>query len=69
MPSLAGTTPHHVLTTGQGLPSIMLPFAPADENHHGPNESMKLSLFRRGAHTAARLIEILAALSKPEGAA
>ncbi|MGW3960876.1 M20/M25/M40 family metallo-hydrolase [Amycolatopsis sp. NPDC005003] len=78
VPSLAGTTPDHVFTTVLGLPAIMLPFAPADENHHGPNESMKLSLFRRGTHTVARLIEILAAharpatvaaLSKPEGAA
>src|SRR6266536_1782401 len=40
VPSLAGTTPDYVFTRLLGVPSIMVPFAPADENHHAPNESM-----------------------------
>jgi len=60
VPSLAGTTPDYVFTKLLGMPSIMLPFAPADENHHAPNESMKVSLFLGGIRTSARLIELLA---------
>ncbi|GII79738.1 peptidase M20 [Sphaerisporangium rufum] len=60
VPSLAGTTPDYVFTKLLGMPAVMLPFAPTDENHHGPNESMKISLFLRGVHASARLIELLA---------
>lgn len=60
VPSLAGTTPDYVFTKLLGIPSIMLPFAPADENHHAPNESMKISLFFGGTRASARLIELLA---------
>lgn len=59
IPSLAGTTPDYVFTKILGIPSIMVPLAPADENHHGPNESMKVSLFMRGVQFYASLIEIL----------
>jgi acetylornithine deacetylase/succinyl-diaminopimelate desuccinylase-like protein len=61
VPSLAGTTPDHVFTRQLGIPAILVPLAPADENHHGPNESMKLSLFFRGIRLVAHLIEVLAA--------
>jgi acetylornithine deacetylase/succinyl-diaminopimelate desuccinylase-like protein len=60
VPSLAGTTPDYVFTKLLDVPAMMLPFAPTDENHHGPNESMKISLFLRGVHVAGRLIELLA---------
>ena len=61
IPSLAGTTPDWVFTQMLGMPSIMVPLAPADENHHGPNESMKVSLFMRGVKFYASLIGLLAA--------
>ena len=60
VPSLAGTTPDYVFTKLLGMPAVMLPFAPADENHHAPNESMKISLFLGGIRTAATLIGLLA---------
>lgn len=60
VPSLAGTTPDYVFTKMLGIPAFMLPFAPADENHHGPNESMKISLFEQGIAASARLMELLA---------
>ena len=60
VPSLAGTTPDYVFTKLLGVPSIMLPFAPADENHHAPNESMKISLFLAGTRASARIIGDLA---------
>jgi acetylornithine deacetylase/succinyl-diaminopimelate desuccinylase-like protein len=61
VPSLAGTTPDYVFTKLLGVPSIMLPFAPSDEHHHAPNESMKISLFLGGMRASARLIELIAA--------
>jgi acetylornithine deacetylase/succinyl-diaminopimelate desuccinylase-like protein len=59
IPSLAGTTPDWVFTKLLGVPSVMVPLAPADENHHGPNESMKVSLFMRGVQFYATLIDLL----------
>ncbi|MEV6345283.1 M20/M25/M40 family metallo-hydrolase [Actinoplanes sp. NPDC051851] len=56
VPSLAGTTPDYVFTKLLGVPSIMLPFAPTDENHHAPNESTKVSLFLAGTRASARII-------------
>lgn len=60
VPSLAGTTPDYVFTQMLGMPSIMVPLAPTDENHHGPNESMKISLFMQGIQFYATLIDLLA---------
>jgi acetylornithine deacetylase/succinyl-diaminopimelate desuccinylase-like protein len=59
IPSLAGTTPDWVFTKLLGMPSIMVPLGPSDENHHGPNESMKVSLFLRGVEFYASLIGLL----------
>jgi acetylornithine deacetylase/succinyl-diaminopimelate desuccinylase-like protein len=66
VPSLAGTTPDYVFTKMLGIPAIMLPFAPTDENHHGPNESMKISLFLDGVRASARLIEVIAEACRAE---
>jgi acetylornithine deacetylase/succinyl-diaminopimelate desuccinylase-like protein len=60
VPSLSGTTPDWVFTKVLGLPTFMVPFGPVDENHHGPNESMKTSLLLGGIKTVATLIGELA---------
>jgi acetylornithine deacetylase/succinyl-diaminopimelate desuccinylase-like protein len=65
VPSLAGTTPDWVFTQVLGIPSIMVPLAPTDENHHGPNESMKVSLFLQGIRFYASLIGLLASNPHP----
>lgn len=57
VPSLGGTTPDFVFTRLLGLPSIVVPLAPYDENNHAPNESTKVSLFLAGVRTGLRLIE------------
>jgi acetylornithine deacetylase/succinyl-diaminopimelate desuccinylase-like protein len=57
VPSLGGTTPDYVFTRILGLPSIVVPLAPYDENNHAPNESTKVSLFLAGVRTGLRLIE------------
>ena len=60
VPSLGGTTPDFVFTRLLGLPSIVVPLAPYDENNHAPNESTKVSLFLAGVRSGLHLIEALA---------
>jgi acetylornithine deacetylase/succinyl-diaminopimelate desuccinylase-like protein len=57
VPSLGGTTPDYVFTKLLGLPSIVVPLAPYDENNHAPNESTKVSLYLAGIRSGMRLIE------------
>ena len=59
VPSLGGTTPDFVFTRLLGLPSIVVPLAPYDENNHAPNESTKVSLYLAGIRCGMRLIEAL----------
>jgi acetylornithine deacetylase/succinyl-diaminopimelate desuccinylase-like protein len=63
VPSLGGTTPDYVFTKLLGLPSIVVPLAPYDENNHAPNESTKVSLYLAGIRSGMRLIEALGAHS------
>lgn len=60
VPSLGGTTPDFVFTRILGLPSIVVPLAPYDENNHAPNESTKVSLYLAGIRSGLHLIEALA---------
>jgi acetylornithine deacetylase/succinyl-diaminopimelate desuccinylase-like protein len=60
VPSLGGTTPDYVFTRLLGLPSIVVPLAPYDENNHAPNESTKVSLYLAGVRSGMCLIEALA---------
>ena len=61
VPSLGGTTPDYVFTRLLGLPSIVVPLAPYDENNHAPNESTKVSLYLAGVRSGLHLIGALAA--------
>lgn len=60
VPSLGGTTPDFVFTRILGLPSIVVPLAPYDENNHAPNESTKVSLYLAGVRCGMHLLEALA---------
>jgi acetylornithine deacetylase/succinyl-diaminopimelate desuccinylase-like protein len=60
VPSLGGTTPDYVFTRMLGLPSIVVPLAPYDENNHAPNESTKVSLYLAGVRTGLALIQSFA---------
>ncbi|HET6265674.1 MAG TPA: M20/M25/M40 family metallo-hydrolase [Usitatibacter sp.] len=61
VPSLGGTTPDFVFTKLLGIPSIVIPLAPYDENNHAPNESTKVSLYLAGIRSGLHLLEALAA--------
>jgi len=67
VPSLGGTTPDWVFTKLLGLPSIVVPLAPYDENNHAPNESTKVSIYLAGIRSAMRLIAALGARGRPPG--
>ena len=60
VPSLGGTTPDFVFTRLLGIPSIVVPLAPYDENNHAPNESTKVSLYLAGVRSALYLLESFA---------
>lgn len=57
VPSLGGTTPDFVFTRLLGLPSIVVPLAPYDENNHAPNESTKVSLYLAGVRSGLHFLE------------
>ena len=57
VPSLGGTTPDFVFTGILGLPSIVVPLAPYDENNHAPNESTKVSLYLAGIRSGLHFLE------------
>ena len=61
VPALGGTTPDFVFTRLLGLPSIVVPLAPYDENNHAPNESTRVSLYLAGVRSGLHLLEALAA--------
>ncbi|MBI3393137.1 MAG: M20/M25/M40 family metallo-hydrolase [Nitrospirae bacterium] len=60
VPSLGGTTPDYLFTKVLEIPSIVVPFAPYDENNHAPNESTKISLYLNGIRSTAHVIRELA---------
>ncbi|NBG87830.1 M20/M25/M40 family metallo-hydrolase [Isachenkonia alkalipeptolytica] len=55
-PGMGGSLPDYVWTKVLGVPSIMIPYANADEANHAPNENLKLDCFYNGIHTSARII-------------
>jgi acetylornithine deacetylase/succinyl-diaminopimelate desuccinylase-like protein len=60
VPSMGATTPDYVFTKVLGMPSILVPFAPYDENNHVANESTKVSLYLNGIKASAHIIDELA---------
>lgn len=59
VPSLGGTTPDYVFTKILHIPSIVVPYAPYDENNHAPNESTKVSCYLKGIYTTVTLFKLL----------
>lgn len=59
VPSMGATTPDYVFTKILGMPSILVPYAPYDENNHVANESTKVSLYLGGIKASAHIIDEL----------
>jgi acetylornithine deacetylase/succinyl-diaminopimelate desuccinylase-like protein len=64
MPSMGGSLPDFVWTKGLGVPSIMIPYANADEANHAPNENMSIECFNKGIHASAQIIYELSKLTE-----
>ncbi|MEX1078328.1 MAG: M20/M25/M40 family metallo-hydrolase [Homoserinimonas sp.] len=60
VPSLGSTLPNYVFTDILAMPSVLLPYANADQNNHAANENFELSRFLDGMKICATLLEHLA---------
>lgn len=56
MPSFGGSLPDSVWTKDLKIPSVLVPYANADESNHSPNENMRLDCFYRGIQASAQII-------------
>lgn len=46
------------------IPAVIIPYANADENNHGPNENIRIDCFVTGAHTIAQILQTLSEFRK-----
>jgi acetylornithine deacetylase/succinyl-diaminopimelate desuccinylase-like protein len=60
VPSLGSTLPNYVFTDILEMPSVLVPFANADQNNHAANENFELSRYLDGMKVSASLLEHLA---------
>jgi len=56
IPAIGATYPDYVFTQILGLPSILVPYANADEDNHSPNENLDISCFTNGIKTSSQVI-------------
>lgn len=61
-PGHGGSGPFHVFNLMLNAPCIMVPYADAKQNDHGPNESLPVENLVKGIQTAAAWIQSLSAL-------
>lgn len=64
MPSCGGSLPDYVWTKDLGVPSVIVPYANADEANHSPNENLRLDCFYKGIHASAQVIHELGAFQR-----
>ena len=58
-PAMGGSLPDYIWTKVLGAPSIIVPYANADEANHAPNENMSLKCFYKGMESDIEIIEEL----------
>lgn len=59
LPAAGGSLPDYVWTKILGVPSVIVPYANADEANHAPNENLELDCFYRGIEISAGVISKL----------
>jgi len=64
LPAAGGSLPDYVWTKVLGVPSVVVPYANADEANHAPNENLKLDCFYRGIEISAGVISELGLRTK-----
>ena len=61
-PTLGGSLPDSVWTKIMGTPSVMVPYANADESNHSPNENLVAELFFDGIRCTCSVLARLGAM-------
>ncbi|MFE1627492.1 M20/M25/M40 family metallo-hydrolase [Brevibacillus reuszeri] len=64
VPGVGGSLPDYVWTQILGVPSVMVPYANADEANHAPNENMKVELFYKGISCTCHVLHRLREFSR-----
>ncbi|MCU0560348.1 MAG: M20/M25/M40 family metallo-hydrolase [Desulfobacterales bacterium] len=68
-PSLGGSLPDYVWTRTLGVPSVLVPYANADESNHAPNENLDLEKFYTGIKCSLCVLDRLSRGQAPAGQA
>lgn len=63
LPAIGASFPNYVFTHILELPSIVVPYANADEDNHAPNENMDIHLYLKGIETMYHVIKDLGDVS------
>ncbi|TFB72746.1 hypothetical protein E3O06_10605 [Cryobacterium glaciale] len=56
-PSLGSSLPNYVFTDILGIPSVLVPYANADQNNHAAKENFELSRFKDGMRICATILD------------
>ncbi|MED4582652.1 M20/M25/M40 family metallo-hydrolase [Brevibacillus choshinensis] len=64
VPGVGGSLPDYVWTQILEVPSVMVPYANADEANHAPNENMLVELFYKGISCTCHVLHQLGESSK-----
>ena len=64
-PSLGASLPDYVFTHVLGVPSILVPYANADESNHAPNENIRVENFMLGVKCCASVLERISKSTGP----
>lgn len=59
IPALGGSLPDYVFTKILGVPSLIVPYANADEANHAPNENMEVERFYNGIKIGAAMLSYM----------
>lgn len=59
LPAIGATFPDYIFTRVLKQPSILVPYANADEDNHAPNENMDVQLFLKGIETMYHVVKDL----------
>jgi acetylornithine deacetylase/succinyl-diaminopimelate desuccinylase-like protein len=59
LPVIGASFPDYVFTRILKQPSVLVPYANADENNHSPNENLEVHLFLKGIETTCNVINDL----------
>jgi acetylornithine deacetylase/succinyl-diaminopimelate desuccinylase-like protein len=63
-PSLGGSLPDYVWTKILKVPSVVVPYANADESNHAPNENLEVDKFFKGIRCSCSVLSALGKMKK-----